>query len=218
MDKKEINIYYEEFDFHLMNDIKPSLYFNDIINKEILSQVYPFTLLWDLINVEQSPVHHSEGNVWIHTMLVLDEAALRRHLSEEPRVFMWSTLLHDLGKATTTKIRKGKITSYDHDTEGEKLAQRFLENFEEDSIFTSKVCKMVRWHMQTLFVVKELPFANIKLMLSEVPLDEIALLSLCDRLGRGGMTKKKIEEEEENLKIFIKKCKEFQRKIRANNN
>jgi tRNA nucleotidyltransferase (CCA-adding enzyme) len=211
MDKETMNRYYEEFDNHLMNDNKPSDYFNEVGNKEQLKQVYPFKLLWDLINVEQSPVHHSEGNVWIHTMLVLDNAASHRHLSKEPRVFMWSALLHDLGKATTTKIRKGKITSYDHDIEGEKLALNFLESFTADSIFINKVCKMVRWHMQTLFVVKELPFANIKLMLSEVPLDEIALLSLCDRLGRGDMTERKIKEEKENVRIFIEKCSKFQR-------
>jgi tRNA nucleotidyltransferase (CCA-adding enzyme) len=210
MDKEAMNIYYEEFDKHLMNDIKPSEYFNKVENKELLHQVYPFTLLWDLINVEQSPVHHPEGNVWIHTMLVVDNAAVHRHLSKEPKVFMWSALLHDLGKATTTKIRKGKITSYDHDTEGEKLTLKFLESFTEDRFFINKVCKMVRWHMQTLFVVKELPFANIKLMLSEVPLEEIALLSLCDRLGRGEMTERKIKEEKENVRIFIEKCSKFQ--------
>lgn len=211
MDKESMNIYYEEFDNHLMNDIKPSEYFNELANKERLNKVYPFTLLFDLINVEQSPVHHSEGNVWNHTMLVLDNAANYKHSSEEPRVFMWSALLHDLGKATTTKIRRGKITSYDHDTEGEKLALKFLESFTEDNIFINKVCKMVRWHMQTLFVVKELPFANIKLMLSEVSLKEIALLSLCDRLGRGDMTEKRVEEEKENVKIFIEKCNKFQK-------
>ena len=211
MDKETMNIYYEEFEHHLLNDVKPSEYFNKVRNKELLDQVYPFTLLLTLVNVEQSSVHHSEGNVWIHTLLVLDNAANHRHLSKEPRVFMWSALLHDLGKATATRIRKGRITSYDHDIEGEKLALNFLEKFTEDSAFIKKVCKMVRWHMQTLFVVKELPFANIKLMLSEVSLEEIALLSLCDRIGRGDMTKKKIEKEKENIKIFIKKCSEFQK-------
>lgn len=210
MDKEAMDIYYEEFNNHLINDIKPSEYFNEMINKELLNQVYPFTLLWDLVHVEQSPVHHSEGNVWIHTMLVLDNAASNRYSSKEPRVFMWSALLHDLGKATTTKIRKGKITSYDHDIQGEKLAQKFLESFTADSIFINKVCKMVRWHMQTLFVVKELPFANIKVMLSQVNLEEIALLSLCDRLGRGDMTDQKIKEEKENIRVFIQKCSRFQ--------
>ena len=211
MDKETMNIYYEEFDNHLLSDVKPSEYFNKVRNRELLDQVYPFTLLLTLANVEQSPVHHSEGNVWNHNMLVLDSAANHRHLSKEPRVFMWSALLHDLGKATTTKGRKGRITSYDHDIEGEKLALNFLESFAANSIFINKVCKMVRWHMQTLFVVKDLPFANIKLMLSEVPLEEISLLSLCDRLGRGGMTKKKIEEEKENIRIFIKKCSKYQK-------
>ncbi len=38
---------------------------------------------------------------------------------------MWGALLHDLGKAPTTKIRKGKITSYDHDKVGAELVRNF---------------------------------------------------------------------------------------------
>ena len=60
--------------------------------------------------------------------------------------------------------------------------------------------------MQLLFVVKDLPFAEIKNMLSDVSLDEIALLSICDRLGRGELTENKIREEKANIETFIKKC------------
>lgn len=195
-----------KFEKHLMEDSKPSNYFNEMLKSGLFSETYPFTLLGDLMDTPQSPKYHPEGSVWNHTMLVVDQAAEVRQRSQDPRVFMWAALLHDLGKARTTREKKGRITSYDHDKWGAKLAAEFLEVFSDDQDFIKKVVAMVRWHMQTLFVVRDLPFAEIKKMLDEVSLDEIALLSLCDRLGRGGMTPQKIAEERENIRCFVEKC------------
>ena len=199
---------FNEFEEHLLNDDMPSEYFNNKLATGIFFEIYPFTLLGNLIKTEQEPKHHPEGNVWIHTLLVVDECAKVRAKSEDARTFMWAALLHDLGKAPTTSIRKGKITSYNHDKVGRELSIEFLQACTDDVKLIEKVSKLVRWHMQTLFVVKDLPFAEIKSMLSEVSLDEIALLSVCDRLGRGELTDKKIQEERTNIEIFIKKCKE----------
>ena len=200
---------FEEFEKHLMEDKKPSIYFEKAVNNRNIFGEFPFTLLRDLVDTEQSPEHHPEGNVWIHTMLVVDNAAKVRDLSEDPRAFMWGALLHDLGKAPTTKIRKGKITSYDHDKVGAELCRKFLNEFTEEEEFIEKVIALVRWHMQTLFVIKNLPFGDIKSMSLEVSIKEIALLSQCDRLGRGGISEDKIKEEKENIKTFIRKCEEY---------
>jgi putative nucleotidyltransferase with HDIG domain len=197
---------YEEIDKHIMEDEKPSNFLNTLMDQSALN-AYPFTMLSKLAEVEQSPQHHPEGNVWNHTMMVLDHAAGKRNESRDPRVFMWSALLHDLGKAPATKVRKGKITAYDHDKFGEELASQFLKEFHEGPDFVTKVAAMVRWHMQILYVVKDLPFANIKEMLHQVPLEEITLLSYCDRMGRGDMDDEKRKEEEENVRIFLEKCR-----------
>ncbi len=200
---------FKDFDKHLLEDEKPSEYFNSMVETELFENIYPLTMLRDLIQTPQSPVHHSEGNVWKHTMLVIDEASKLKDSSKDPKVFMWAALLHDLGKAQTTKIRKGRITSYDHDIVGKKLSIDFLKKFDCKEDFIEKVSYLVRWHMQTLFVVKNMPFANIKDMVLEGNFEEVALLSLCDRLGRGGMTLEKIKEENINIKIFIEKCRNF---------
>jgi tRNA nucleotidyltransferase (CCA-adding enzyme) len=200
---------YYEFDYHLMQDYKPSIYFNEENKTDIFERIYPYTLIGDLKKVHQSPEHHPEGNVWNHTMLVIDNAAQRKELSGNPRAFMWTALLHDLGKGPTTKLRKGKITSYDHDIVGQELSADFLKEFTDDLEFINQVSKLVRWHMQILHVVKGLPYANIEKMTSEVSFNEIALLGLCDRLGRGGMTKAKEQEEQKNIDIFINKCREY---------
>ena len=197
---------YEQIDFHIMQDDKPSIFMDNLLETDELQQ-YPFSMLSDLVKVEQSPQHHPEGNVWVHTMMVLDIAAQLKEKSCNPRVFMWSALLHDLGKVPATKVRKGKITAYDHDKMGVGLAVNFLKEFNEDSEFISKVAAMVRWHMQILFVVKDMPFARPKEMVKQVPVDEMALLGYCDRMGRGEITKEREDKEKENIRIFLEKSK-----------
>lgn len=204
---------YEEFETHIMEDEKPSLYFNKVAYEEWFKKTYPFSLLAALIKTEQSRMHHPEGSVWNHTMMVLDNAAGHKKESKNPKALMWAALLHDLGKAPTTKIRNGKITSYDHDKVGEGLADEFLREFTKDEIFLHDVAKLVRWHMQILFVNKNLPFANINDMMEETSVSEIALLGLCDRLGRGGLTPEKIIEEERNIENFTEKCQKFSKKL-----
>lgn len=207
----EIKQVYEEFNKHLMEDEKPSIYFNGMLRKGLFYKVSPFNMLGDLINTPQPIQHHPEGNVWNHTMLVVDRAAQHRAKSKNPRVFMWAALLHDIGKPSTTKERKGKVTSYDHDKVGEKLSAKFLKHLTDDKGFIDSVARMVRWHMQTLFVVKDMPFADIDTMQEQVELEEIALLCLSDRLGRGKMTPEKEALERENIDKFVQKCRLYRK-------
>ncbi len=200
---------FEEIERHLMEDEKPSVYFNEMINKQGIFTNYPYTLLSGLVDTPQSLQYHPEGNVWKHTMLVVDNAAKVKKISENPRAFMWGALLHDLGKTPTTKIKKGKITSYDHDKVGAELSIKFLQELTDDVELIKQVTALVRWHMQTLFVTKKLPFGDVKKMSLEISIKEIALLSQCDRLGRGGISESKIKEEKENIKDFIRTCEEY---------
>ncbi len=197
---------FDAFEQHLTEDEKPSLFLKAIEEDGLFNSDFPFSLLGALKQTEQNPTHHPEGNVWNHTLLVVDNAALVREQSEDKTVFMWSALLHDIGKPSTTMLRKGKLTSYDHDKAGERLSKEFLRAFTQDESFVIKVSKMVRWHMQVLMVVKNLPFANIRAMVRDVPLHEIALLAMCDRLGRGEITQEMFDAEKGHMKHFLEKC------------
>ncbi len=187
---------------HLLNDRLPSQYFNQIFNEPTFKD-YPFEMLHRLKDTKQSPKHHPEGDVWNHTMLVVDQAAGLKDKSKDQNVFMWGALLHDIGKPATTRMKKGRITAYDHDKAGEQLAVDFLSCFTEDKGFIGEVSKLVRWHMQILFVVNDLPFADVDAMKSQTDINEIALLGLCDRLGR---TNVDLRAEEKNIQVFLEKC------------
>lgn len=197
------NKFFDEIRSHLLEDEKPSKYFNEILETDEF-QEYPFSLLYKLKYTEQSPKYHPEGSVWNHTMLVVDQAAKVKDKSTNPEVFMWAALLHDIGKPSTTRKKGKKITSYDHDKAGETIAKEFLNNFIKDVDLIKNVTALVRWHMQILYVVNNLPFANIKDMKKETDINDIALLGLCDRLGRSGAER---NIEEENIRVFLRKCK-----------
>ena len=191
-------------DSHLLKDDKPSKFMEDLSGQKEFHE-YPFNLLLELKGTKQSPGYHPEGSVWNHTMLVVDQAAERRAQSKDKKAFMWAALLHDIGKPSTTRIRKGKITSYDHDKAGARLAKEFLSQFSEEEPFIARVCSLVLFHMQILYVVKGLPYADIPGMKAFGDMEEIALLGLCDRLGRVGYDR---EDEEKNIQVFLKRVKQ----------
>lgn len=191
-----------EINNHILLDKQPSTFLNSIVNTKIFKE-YPFYMLYKLKETEQSPIHHPEGNAWNHTMLVVDEAAKHKNRSRDERAFMWAALLHDIGKAETTKNKKGKITAYNHESVGADLCVKFLQEFTTDDKFIQMVKGLVRWHMQILHVVKDMPFADIKSMKEETDIKEVALLGFCDRMGR---TNVDILKEKNNIKIFLDKC------------
>lgn len=200
--RQEAKKLFSNINEHLMNDGKPSLYIENL-SKEKQLMVYPFEMIERLKIVEQSPIHHPEGNVWNHTMLVLDMAAKEKFNSDDSNAFMWAALLHDIGKFETTKVINGRITAHNHDKVGAELAEEFLNQVSEDKTFIEKVVALVRWHMQILFVVKNTKFAEIKRMKAEVDVKEIAWLGYCDRVGRENVD---LSKEQQNIKIFLDKC------------
>jgi len=199
---------YEKINTILLTEEKPSMILNKHIKDEIKVIGYPFNYIAQFIGLNQEPKYHPEGDVWNHTMQVVDLATQYKKESKDQRAFMWGAFLHDIGKTKTTKIRKGRITSYNHDIEGKSLAEEFLTYFREDKEFIRKVTAIVRWHMQTLFVAKNLPFSDLEHMKMEIDPKEIYLISLCDRLGRGPITKEKEQEVKNQLNMFLQKARE----------
>ena len=95
----------------MTNDSAPAAQIDLMIRRAERSQS-PFLVLTRQMTTPQSPVHHPEGNVWNHTLLVVDRAAAHKAFSADPRVFMWAALLHDIGKPEKTTQRRGPKTAY----------------------------------------------------------------------------------------------------------
>lgn len=198
---------FKEINDHLLEDEKPSKYIRSMINKGLLREE-PFNFISKLEDIPQNKKYHPEGNVLEHTLMVVDEAAKIKNLSKDSKAFMWAALFHDLGKITTTKLRDGRITSYNHDIEGEKIVEDILEKLKVDEDFKNKVLYLVRYHMHTFFINKNLPFSDIKGLLSRGDVEEVALISLADRLGRG-------EIDDFGKKEVYKFIEDFREKVKT---
>ena len=101
-----------------------------------------------LIGVPQNPRYHPEGDVWTHTMLVLDAAASFRDRTTDPLAFMLSALTHDMGKAVTTELVKGELHAYHHETEGLPLAERFIQRLTARRDILRYVLNLTENHMR----------------------------------------------------------------------
>lgn len=82
---------------------KPSIYFEVLDDVGALAVLFPEVKALD--GVPQRPDYHAEGDVWIHTRMVMDEAAIAcEGLEDRRRVrILCAALCHDLGKANTPK-------------------------------------------------------------------------------------------------------------------
>lgn len=194
---------FSDIETHLLGDEKPSVYLEEIYHLPGFLE-YPFQMLYKLKAVDQPRRYHPEGNVWIHTKMVVDEAAGVRQQSKNPRVFMWAALLHDIGKEPATKIRRGEITAYNHDKIGAEMAREFLGHFSVEPSVIDEISNLVRYHMQILYVAKNLKRAEIEAMKKQTDINEIALLGLCDRLGRKDSNH---QAEQEKIEDFLRTVK-----------
>ncbi len=163
---------------------KPSEYFEKMRNSDDFCEFFPE--LKSLIGVPQNETYHKEGDVWTHTMLVLDEAAKRRDKVKNPSGFMLSALCHDFGKAVCTEKINGVIHAYRHEIKGIPLAESFLKRFSADKYLTEYVLKMVEYHMMPNIMAeaKSKTKHTNKLFDSVAEPFDLIQLAICDGLGK----------------------------------
>ena len=130
----------------LLKGKEPSVFFEVLRSADGLDVWFPEVKA--LIGIEQDPKFHPEGDVWTHTMEVLDRAARYRYKTKNPYAFMLLALTHDFGKAVTTEVVNGRIHAYDHETEGLPAIETFLRRITNESEVISYVLNMVPLHMK----------------------------------------------------------------------
>lgn len=144
---------YEETNKVLLKSTKPSIYFNMLRE---MNQLKRFPDLERLIDIPQNPTWHPEGDVWNHTMEVIDKAALVRDQTSFPLGFMYAALLHDIGKAdATTKGLDGQIRSLDHEAIGAQQVPEALSRLTTDVKLKSYVQNLVKNHMTPHFMTRK---------------------------------------------------------------
>ena len=188
----------------LLKARRPSIFFEVLREMEQLDAWFPEVKA--LIGVEQNPKFHAEGDVWTHTMMVLDEAAKLREETAEPYWFMLSALTHDFGKAVTTEMIDGKLHAYGHETEGLPLAEGFLRRITSETKLIEYVLNLTELHMKPNTAAKVHSTVKVTNRMFDRAVDPEALvrIALADDRGRISMLPGEPTEEYlfERLEIF----------------
>lgn len=92
--------------------------------------------------VQQPPDFHPEGDVFIHTGMLLER------LKSPSAVLALAALLHDVGKPPTYQIRKGRITFYEHAPLGAKMTRDIMKRLRFSNQEVDAVAECVANHMK----------------------------------------------------------------------
>ena len=103
----------------------------------------------------QDPVWHPEGDVWVHTMMVIDEAAALRTGEASDLALMYAALCHDFGKPAVTDENAERVRSPRHDAIGAAMAREFLQRLRAPGTLCQQVEALVRYHLAPALYVAQ---------------------------------------------------------------
>jgi len=170
---------------------RPSIGFALALELGIVEKLFPE--LHALVGCLQEPEWHPEGDVWVHTLQVIDQA--RQRVDDLPRpqrvAIMLGAVCHDFGKPLTTAFIDGRIRSIDHEAQGVAPATAFLDRLNLHSLdgydVRKQILGIVAYHLNPgmWFKVRdEVGDGAFRRLAQKVDLELLARLAKSDCLGR----------------------------------
>jgi tRNA nucleotidyltransferase (CCA-adding enzyme) len=200
----------------LLKSEKPSLGLRYFYDLGIADQLFPELVA--LVGVPQQPEWHPEGDVDVHTLMVVDEA--RRLIADleyaKQVTVMLGALCHDFGKPATTVFFDGKWRSHGHDEAGVEPTLSFLDRL---GIFTldgydvrGQIVQLVRYHLTPGMFYKNPPGDGaFRRLAGKVEPDLLYRVAKADSLGRNpAWLPKEKWFKAEAQEWFIEKVRELQ--------
>lgn len=135
--------------------------------KEILPEVAAMR------GVAQPPEFHPEGDVWEHTLRLLER------LREPSIELALAALLHDVGKPPTQTF-EDRIRFSGHEAKGEEMARAMLTRLRYPGEVIDAVCRMVAQHMKFPAAAREMREATFKRFVRQAGFDELLELHRLD--------------------------------------
>jgi len=136
----------------LLRSAQPSVGLEWLRELRVIEKLFPE--IQALIDVPQDPVWHPEGDVFVHTKLVVDRAReLIDDLSCPKQItVMLAALAHDFGKPATTQYLEDHWRSRGHEEAGVGPTTRFLDRLNVHTIdgynVRAQVIGLVREHLK----------------------------------------------------------------------
>ncbi len=175
----------------LLRARKPSIGLQRLYDLGVVEQLFPE--MKALLGVPQEKEWHPEGEVWTHSLLVVDRA--RELLDDLPYpkkvAVMLGALCHDFGKPATTQFFDGRWRSHAHDEAGVEPTISFLDTL---GIYTlngydvrEQIIQLVRYHLKPGEFYKQrenLGDGAFRRLARKVEPDLLYRVSRADTLGR----------------------------------
>jgi tRNA nucleotidyltransferase (CCA-adding enzyme) len=177
----------------LLRAARPSIGFALALDLRVIERLFPE--LDALVGCPQEPEWHPEGDVWVHTLLVIDGARRRIDDLDYPRqvAVMLGAVCHDLGKPPTTAVIDGRIRSLDHEEQGVPPSRALLDRLNVHSMqgydVRHQVLGIVANHLKPgMFGKAEPPVGDgaYRRLAQKVDLELLARVAKADCEGRGG--------------------------------
>ncbi len=159
----------------------------------VVARLFPELLA--LVGCEQEPEWHPEGDVWVHTLMVVDEArgAIDDLDRAQKAIVMLGAVCHDLGKPPTTRVIDGRIRSLGHEEAGVEPATSLLDRLNVNSMdgvdvrgqvlgIVAHHLKPGAWHKSPTGVGD----GAFRRLAAKVDMELLARVARADCRGRGG--------------------------------
>jgi tRNA nucleotidyltransferase (CCA-adding enzyme) len=152
-----------------------------------------FPELQRLSGCPQEPEWHPEGDVWVHTLQVVDQARGRIDDLDRPKqiAVMLGAVCHDLGKPATTAVIDGRIRSMDHEEQGVPPTHALLDRLNIHSLdgydVRQQVAGLVAQHLKPGAWYKtrhDVGDGAFRRLAHKVDLELLARVAKSDCLGR----------------------------------
>ncbi len=170
---------------------QPSVGFRLMLELGVIDKLFPELKALD--GCVQEPEWHPEGDVWVHTLQVIDQARTRIDDLGRPQqlTVMLGAVCHDLGKPATTAFLDGRIRSIDHEEQGVPPATAFLDRLNVHTIdgydVRREVLGMTAQHLKPgmWFKVRdEVGDGAFRRLSQKLDLELLARLAKADCMGR----------------------------------
>lgn len=158
------------------------------VDWDVLWRLWPELVALD--NCPQDPVHHGEGDVGIHTRMVVDALVADPNwqaLDTDSRSqLFWAAVLHDVGKPAVTKHEKdGRISSRGHSRVGVSIARELLWQAGSPFAWREAVCGIIAHHQLPFWLIERPDSVRMAIETSwRCRPDYLCLHARADALGR----------------------------------
>ena len=171
---------------------RPSIGFALALDLGVVDRILPE--LRPLVGCAQEPEWHPEGDVWTHTLLVVDKTRELNAALDRPTLItvMLGAVCHDMGKPTTTAVIDGRIRSPNHEEAGVAPTLSLLDRLNIHTIdgfdVRTQVVGLVAHHLKPGMFYKAAQVGDgaFRRLAQKVDLELLARVARADCLGRTG--------------------------------